>query len=320
MIKKTVIIFDTNILKENNTDNIFYHMFEFSEEYKRLVRFLYDNNLADDVTLAITDITLYELEKQRRDVYYKDIRDVGKIKKRFSYIDSKINLVKLQDDFDIKKHLLENITKFVESNNILVMKIPSELVSQGFINIRNKSLDKLSPFGKNEKSDAGFKDAVIWETILCQNYDKYDYIYFLTRDADYDDYCKAEFKSKFNKNIFILSSVDFLFEELIDHAKMLNIEDVVDSAYFKNSVTNYLANIDSITVNDVSYNIDDYKVLDFSEYVDIPEGTRTGWIYLVVSNAELITKYNDIISINIITHLDDQFKIVDHNYKVDLDE
>ena len=83
-IRKTLIVFDTNRLRQVISDGPAYHTFSFGAEFERLKSFLRDNGLDISVSLATTRMTLSELLKQKTDQFKSDKVDLKSIIERMS--------------------------------------------------------------------------------------------------------------------------------------------------------------------------------------------------------------------------------------------
>ena len=322
MMTKTIIIFDTNVLKENSSDNIYYHTFTFNNDFKKLYDYIFKKNLFEYIKLSITDITLFELEKQRRDCFKSDSRKLGDIKKRYAYIDSKINLFKISDDFNIKDFILDKIGNYIFENKIKILKISDDLIFQKFNDLKIRALEKKSPFNKDKKSDSGFKDALIWETILSQDFDDYENVFLITRDLGFNKNCALEFKELFNKDIVIEPIGDGLFiklDNIYPEENFINsIEEFSNSYDFKSYINDYMSKLNQIEIGEDKVKIKNFRILEYSENINIPEETRTGSIFEITSHIEVSDVKNNTIYLNIITYINDFYEIVNSEHKLEI--
>jgi len=320
---KTIIIFDTNVLKENNSDNIYYHTFTFNNDFKKLYDYIFKKNLFEYIKLSITDITLFELEKQRRDCFKSDNKKLGDIKKRYAYIDSKVNLFKISDDFNIKDFILDKIGNYIFENKIKILKISDDLIFQKFNDLKIRALEKNSPFNKDKKSDSGFKDALIWETILSQNFDDYENVFFITRDLGFNKNCASEFKELFNKDIFIEPIGESLFIKLDniypEEENLINsIEEFSNSDEFKNYINKYMYKLNIINIEDDKIKIKKYKILEYSENINISEKTGIKNIFEIISRVDVTDTDNNKMYLNIITYINNFFEIINSELKLEI--
>jgi|GEM_PF-2694413 len=113
----------------------------------------------------ITESVFYEIVQQRIEKY-------NEIKKQIEKVQRQINIsINIPDSIDFKKEL----EAYLEKYNIKILPHPNNNV---FPNIIKRALEKKLPFkpvaeGKNKKgSDKGFKDVLLWETLLNYDYEK----------------------------------------------------------------------------------------------------------------------------------------------------
>lgn len=157
---KTYIIFDTNILFTRDYKD--FSIFEFNSVYDEVQGKIERNDVIDRFELRVPEITVKELFKQQLQSYNSNIET---IKNSYSKFD-KIYEVGLQIDekFDYENFLEKKKDQYIARRGIKILSICKE---EKFVRIVERALNKEAPFeGKDKKSDKGFKDALIWESIL----------------------------------------------------------------------------------------------------------------------------------------------------------
>lgn len=157
---KTYIIFDTNILFTRDYKD--FSIFEFNSVYDEVQGKIERNDVIDRFELRVPEITVKELFKQQLQSYNSNIET---IKNSYSKFD-KIYEVGLQIDekFDYENFLEKKKDQYIAHRGIKILSICKE---EKFVRIVERALNKEAPFeGKDKKSDKGFKDALIWESIL----------------------------------------------------------------------------------------------------------------------------------------------------------
>ena len=104
-------------------------------------------------------------------------------------------------DFEYEQFLEAEKEKFLSGNNIFKIPICNE---SRFKEIVKRALRKQPPFeGKDKQSDKGFKDVLIWESILEYSEDNQFNIHFVTNDKGFKQTLIKEFKSRVGREIKI---------------------------------------------------------------------------------------------------------------------
>lgn len=180
---ETIIIIDSNILIANKP--------------LKNIKVLYDKNK------QIADVFIPEtvLDELTMDFYnHLNKRLIPSLENNFFLyelldIEYKLpNSSNYQNYSKIKK-VIENI---FEENIIPLQK--------NLDRVYNRALHKIPPFNKLQEGDSGFKDTMIWTSILDYSYEKYTKIIFVTQDRDFTNYKKdleQEFEMKHGKIINI---------------------------------------------------------------------------------------------------------------------
>lgn len=171
-------------------------------------QYVAENNLSDDVTLAVSTMVIAELKQQKQRQYKKDIQQLKDIVKRLTGLPHIAEgAIPIPDEhFDCADYIEQQAQSYIREKHINTLEYRDEHASSMLKNMLSKVVgieNGKSPFARSGKfNDAGFKDSVIWETLM--HYEKvsdYDKIIFLSKDGDYKDNCIEDFKTKFNKLI-----------------------------------------------------------------------------------------------------------------------
>lgn len=213
------IILDTNLLysKSNN-----YTIARFTEKLEDVIEQLEVNDFYDKVKVVIPQIVVNELLKQQIDDGYAAIKLLKGYKINESEIEFPENYkeqcIRIFDD-SLNK-LKEKMVK------IEIAPYPSD---SSLTRIINRAINKAAPFeGKDKESDKGFKDVLIWESVLAYKKLHIDErIVLYTRDIKLsDESLKKEFFDIFNEDINLLYRNDTnSHNELIDLlSNLLSIE------------------------------------------------------------------------------------------------
>jgi hypothetical protein len=270
---KTLIVFDTNKLRSTIRGGTSYGSFEFSNEFNEISSFINEKKLSEFVDIAIPRIVIEELLKQKIEQYEKDIEDYSAIVERLSMLpNTKIDKIVLPDkSFDCSKNLKEFLEQYVKNNNIILIELQEDKLIDIFKNVINRAIQKQSPFNK-EKSDAGFKDAIIWESILnYEKLDEYNKVIFVTKDSGFDNNCISEFESKIQKYIKIVPSIELVIQELNkDYEFYIQHYEVIDFAnedYFMDYLNKEISDKKYILIDDKEYLIENFKIIDYCDAV-----------------------------------------------------
>jgi len=215
---KILIIFDSNKIRSMIYGGLRYDVFDFGLDFTKIKRDIVENNLSEYITLAIPELVLDELVHQKIDQYRGDIKEFPRIKERLCKLPcSDFGKIVLPDEtFECSKHLLPLIKNFLKDNNVEIIEVKEKDKRKMFDRLLNRAKEGEPPFkGKilNEKtknSDAGFKDTVIWETIINWNkLKKFDNIFFMCGDEGFK--VQEEIDKIFNgKNFKILGDFEIL--------------------------------------------------------------------------------------------------------------
>ena len=279
--KKTLIVLDTNALRSTLEGEVTYCSFEFGDPYNRLESFILDNGLSDLVRIAVPRIVIGELEKQKSRKYLADIEALSQIYSRLSLMPHiKPSNVKLpKRDFDCKSHINQLTERYLTEKRIQIIEIPSGGRLKGFFErIMERALERQPPFRASQKySDVGFKDALIWESILSfERIKAFNKIILLTGDTGLNNpECKKEFENKIKRFLSIQQSADFVVEELnSDYAERIRYNDFVIFAhtdYFESYLQGQLSGKKHVLKDGKKYPISRFETLNPCESVETDE-------------------------------------------------
>lgn len=160
--------------------------------------------------------------------------------------------------------------------------------------VYGRAIRKIPPFDSSKKSDKGFKDTLIWLSIINYDYTNYSEVFFITNDSvfkKYEDNFQEEFTKKHNKSIFIYS--DLLSENINESDKKIEknevseieknidihseeiLEDYLKTNDFRSNLEHVLDEIILITVReydafDNSYDHTEYR-FHIQRYINIDD-------------------------------------------------
>ncbi len=225
--KKILVIVDTNKIGNYQKGNLECKNYNYLEINKHLHESLVNNfNFKSSenikIEVAIPAIVLEELKQQQNECFIRDFKKIHEVFSKFS----KIGKFKLNfPEINYVSHLNTKSASYLGKYKITEIKLPSQ---ETFSKIIQKVLKKEKPFyKKNKETDSGFKDALIWESILeFVRENKHDRYFFLTNDEDFmDNLLSQEFFQVAKKEIEIVKEIadlKGLLEEEIRGTRLIN--------------------------------------------------------------------------------------------------
>ena len=265
-MKKIGFITDTNILKKN-FDNLYKE-----KEYLNYIDFFleYIDNLkkADNQTNLIyymQTIILQELYYQKLEIFNNKYKKLCNDFKTLEY----------GIEGDLPKNIIESILKkelqkYKSKLKIIELKYSENL----FEELVNDALMKNPPFDKStdgKKTDAGYKDALIWKSILNNSdIDKCEKLYFFSGDKIFyenTEYLKNEFKKTHPNVDLIIKDIEINGDQRQTCLKTIIkennlIETDIIKLYNKKEIKRFFQNINYENYNEnVLYQFNNIDVL-----------------------------------------------------------
>lgn len=235
MIYKTLIIFDTNSVRHTDYVN-----FEIGGDYKNVSAFIKNNNLGDLIHIALPEFVVDEIKKQKAEQFEKDRREYKRIGDKLDKLGIKTTVN--DSDFDVNAHLKDQTDIYLKKENLKVINLPRDKYDDTLEKIIQRAIAKKLPFKKNDRhSDMGFKDVLIWETILSNKslILGYDSIFYCSGDNGFNE-CKEEFEKDINRNFehfkegaFLIEKLEEQYFELIRNSR---VYDFAKTQYFKDMI------------------------------------------------------------------------------------
>jgi len=326
MDKKAVVIFDTNKLLQNPDDAKYYSKVDLGGDFNKLVSdFLPENFLKDNVVLAIPKICIEEIKQRKVEDLDSKFQS---LKSKFDGVIALKEIISNLIDLDIKepvckkdcyKYLVTQIDKFVGDNDILLLDLPPENNLKPII---ERAISRKPPFksASNYGPDAGFKDVIVWHSILEHaDLKKFDHHIFFTQDTGFDLNCLDEFEKKFGKKIKKAESYEELKEKLLEiypeeERNKVKVKSKVITPYFKEQLYNEVKG-----VLEDNKKIRDFKIVN--PYVDSVFDEKIG-LFVLISKIKIdISKdWTEVIEKDISVYLNDAFDIqsIDESFIYDI--
>ncbi len=245
---------DTNILRKNKLSEC-QKILDVTDIYTEYIEAL--NKIGSEYKLIyyMPEIVVDELLMQKEILFnqtYKSFED--------KYKENSYGLLGKVPKNNIKVILAQEKEEYKEKYKLIKLEYTAELMEI----LVNEALIKRAPFDKSiegKKTDAGFKDALIWKTIIMsKDIDDCDEFYFFTADKAFDE-GKEELLSEFKThhsntkiNIIYIESDGSHRQRTLNYIINkygLHKTDVVE-LYDSNLVKNYLDKIDFIP-KDIDY-------------------------------------------------------------------
>ena len=160
------LIFDTNALFQAYEKKADFTTFSFNSTFENVIDMINQLDIYNQVTVAIPSVVWSEMEKQiveKHDELLSTYKSTIS-KKRFPEYSIQEN-----PDINYPEYIKNKIVEYkkeisVGLNEVIEIPIAS---NNRFESIVNRAFSKLPPFeGKDKKSDKGFKDALLWESVL----------------------------------------------------------------------------------------------------------------------------------------------------------
>lgn len=209
----TNVILDTNLLYEYGKNEVKnYREFELSSNFDSIVNFLETNDLSDKYKVWVPEIVFMELEKQRKEKYKVSIDNIKKeFEKIKNFKDVEVKLPKIRYEEEIKQYIIN----YIKNYKINVLKIARD--GQLFSKILGRCVNKEKPF--SGESDKGFKDVVLWESIIEyaeNNANNEKFILITNNSKDFTKNLEKEFKDRTGKEITIYYKIKDFQESIME--------------------------------------------------------------------------------------------------------
>lgn len=185
---KIGFITDTNILtkmsgKDNKKDDTkLWSEKSFLEKIDFFINYIEDMkkiNYEIELVYLIPETVIQELECQKIEAYNKAYKNFKKTYDKLEYGFKKGKMPENNISAAVKEE--ENV--YLDKVKIIKLKYETKI----FKELVNEAINKLPPFNKEDegkKSDSGFKDALIWKTLLySEEVEEFDKIYFFSGDS-----------------------------------------------------------------------------------------------------------------------------------------
>ena len=218
------LIFDTNALFQAYEKKADFTTFSFNATFENVIDMINKLDIYNQVTVAIPSVVWNEMEKQiieKHDELLLSYRNIitKKLFPEYSIIENPT--IKYPEYIKTKiVEYKEEITKGL--NKVIEIPVAS---NNRFESIINRAFSKLPPFeGKEKRSDKGFKDALLWESVLefALKHPKSKIIYY-SKDNAFGEFLQKEFtENVVDSALFICKNEDEVKTQLEMWAKEID--------------------------------------------------------------------------------------------------
>ena len=277
---KTLVVFDTNTLRRTIGGGSTYGSFEFTEGYNNLNKFIEENKLSEFIKIIIPRIVIEELLKQKIEQYEDDTKNILSIVKRLITLpEVAIGEVRLPDSsYDCSSKLNFFLEEFIRANKLNIVDLPDDKLKEIFLKIKQRSIDKKPPF---KNSDTGFKDVIIWETILNYlNIKDFHKTILISKDGGFNEKCKIEFEKLIERFLVMTPSPEYAIEELkTDYSFYLENKEIIDftkTDVFKKYIESIIDKMKTIQIDETEYEITEKIIEDYCDNIETLDEDETG--------------------------------------------
>ncbi len=265
---KSLIIFDTNSLRKvrlnaKEREIIDYSNFDFGSPFKKIKKYLEEKKIENVIHLGIPEMVILELQNQCEKQFQKEYKVIQEALSRLAEIPSKngIALADPDQEFNYRNFITEKVEAVIAEHNIVKIPFDEAKTTIIFKNMLEKVLDVEDVKSPFRPKDAGFKDNVIWESLI--HYDdigEYDKIFFLTKDGDYKENCYEEFNLMWPEQEIlirkepaqIIIDIERIYQEYLSEKEIF---DFTESDIFKETLERDLTSKQKIDIDGTEYDI-----------------------------------------------------------------
>ena len=235
--KEYFLVFDTNVLFKPYDSKADFTSFSFNATFDNVVAMVNQLDIYEDVNIVIPEVVWNEMTKQIIEAHEKKLLDYQSSLKKWKFPEYKVTPISIDS---YSEYITDKISAYKDEldsgiNTIIELSVPQE---KSFTRIVRRAFDKAPPFGGKEKnSDKGFKDVLIWESILelAETHPNANIIFY-TNDKGFKDVLLDEFRQLSPKaTISMCSTEDEIKEQLEEWAQEIDI-------YSYQPITEYIEN------------------------------------------------------------------------------
>ena len=160
------VVFDTNALYHSYDRRADFRLFSFNGTYDNIIGYINQLDIYEKVVIVIPCVVWKEMERQIIEAHQAKIKEFREKVSKYHF--PEIEIVD-RGDVDYSDFICQTINAYranlsSDINKVIELPIASEARYRSIV---KRAFYKQPPFeGKDKKSDKGFKDALLWESIL----------------------------------------------------------------------------------------------------------------------------------------------------------
>lgn len=171
------IVLDSNILHIDYKNKFFMQTLSFPEHVGNLIKMKKQGRFGDSVEILVPEVVVREIMRQRMEAYESLIIEVEKMRRSiagYGTIGLRINVE------DYRKDIHKQFSEWLTLNDIKIIPMCEESY---FSQIVDDAIEKKPPFeGKEKQSDKGFKDVLIFYSMISFAKENHGTYYFWSKD------------------------------------------------------------------------------------------------------------------------------------------
>lgn len=268
------IFFDTNKLESRFTDHkcgdLCISDIKATKDFYDIKKFIEDNRLCGSIEICIPEIVILEYKRHLLEIYTTHTESfkntISEYQKVFGSI-LKVDFEFAKRDIDeFKEHVDDLLNDFITRNNCKVVRYDRS--STQLERIVDKAINRIAPFSQakekgKEYHDAGFKDALIAETILKYRIDNNYPCILISEDNDWGRCSDLD-----KDHIFIcknLAQLEVVLSKKLGIVKSKDVRLKFEDSYIRETIIQETGNQYDESVSD--FNITDITSRDENIYV-----------------------------------------------------
>lgn len=219
------VIFDTNTLYRTYDKKGDFSVFSFNATYENIVGIINQLDIYEQVTLVIPEVVWSEMTEQIVEAHSIKLQEALNRLRRFRFPEIDVKEVEVGDYVSYIQPIIEHYKVELSSDVNKVVELPIASPDR-YHSIVKRAFHKIPPFeGKEKKSDKGFKDALLWESILDFTFlHPTAKIIYYSKDNAFGDFLSSEFSQLHTEaRLYICKNEVDVKQQLEEWAKEIDV-------------------------------------------------------------------------------------------------